>query len=261
MMEGAWASFHDPEEHRMIRSKAKVTVLLSVVLLLVLLGSVSARPVVLEMVTIESFDDAEAQQWIIRGSKFINSEFPTKLYVNAYPEALFGRYRDDAEDLMSLGVSASWDRKGYNYLEIIPAAEGDDGLEPTPLAIRGKAKRLDLWVWGSMYNYYMEVHLMDYRGVPHRLYLGELSHAGWENLSVGIPGAIPQNVRWIPEDRPLTITKFVIWTRPSSRVDSFHVYIDELKVLTDVAEAWFDGDGLARAEYVNELWKNAEAGE
>ena len=35
----------------------------------------------------------------------------------------------------------------------------------------------------------------------------------------------------------------------------------ELKILTDVAEATFDGDGLARPSYINEIWKNAEAGE
>jgi hypothetical protein len=245
----------------MKRSKAKVTALLSLVLLLALAGGAMARPVVLEMVTVEDFNDPDGQQWIIRGSKFINSEYPKKLYVNAYPEALFGKYREDAGDLLSLGVAAAWDRKGYNYVEIIPAVEGDAGLEPSPLPIRGRVQRLDMWVWGANYNYSIEVHLMDFRGVPHRLYLGELSHQGWQNLSVDIPGAIPQYVRWIPQDRPLTITKFVIWTRPNERVDNFFVYFDELKVLTDVAEDRFDGDDLARPTYVNDLWKNAEAGE
>jgi hypothetical protein len=178
--------------------------------------------------------------------------------VNSYPEALFGRYFEGAERLRALGVHAKWDRKGYNYFELVPVAEGSDGdMVPTPIPIRGKASRLDLWVWGGNYNYYLEVHLLDHRGVPHRLFVSDLNFTGWRNLSLDIPNAIPQFVRWIPQERPLSITKFVVWTRPDERVDDFYIYFDELKVLTDVAENRFDGDQLAQPSFLEEAWKDA----
>jgi hypothetical protein len=94
--------------------------------------------------------------------------------------------------------------------------------------------------------------------VPHTLFLGDLNFQGWQNLSVSVPNYIPQLVKWVPQERPLTITKIVIWTRPNERVDDFFIYFDELKVLADVAENRFDGDQLAQPSYVQQTWKDAK---
>jgi hypothetical protein len=245
----------------MERARVRIGATLSILLMLLLAVSIPAvaKPVVLQLVTLDNFDDPTGQQWAVYGSKFINSAFPQTGYVSAYPEALYGRFYDKADTLKALGVHARWDRKGYNYIEIVPVSKGKDGtLEPTPIPIKGKATRLDLWVWGANYNYYAEIHLMDYRGVPFTLFLADLNYQGWQNLSLEVPSYIPQGVRWIPQERPLTLTKIVVWTRPDERVDDFYIYFDELKVLTDVAENRFDGDQLAQPAYVEQAWKDAK---
>lgn len=246
----------------MERARVRVGVSLSMLLLLMVLtipAVAQNRAVVLELATLDSFDDPNGQQWAVYGSKFSNADYPQTAYVNAYPEALYGRYYDGADKLLSLGIHAKWDRKGYNYIEIVPVAKAADGtLEPSPIPIRGKASRIDLWIWGGNFNYYAEVHMLDFRGVPHRVFLGDLNFTGWRNLSIEVPRAIPQFVRWIPQERPLTITKIVVWTRPEERVDDFYIYIDELKVLADVAENRFDGDQLAQPAFLEQAWKDAK---
>jgi hypothetical protein len=245
----------------MERARVRIGATLSILLLLSLAVSIQAevKPIVLEMSTLDNFDDPNAQQWAVYGSKFSNVDYPQVSYVKAYPEALYGRYYAGVDKLQALGVHAKWDRKGYNYFELVPVTKGSDGkLTPKPIAIPGRVSRLDMWIWGGNFNYYVEVHLMDFRGVPHTLYLGDLSFQGWRNLSVDIPSYIPQFVRWIPQERPLTLTKIVVWTRPAERVDDFYVYFDELKVLTDVAENRFDGDQLAQPAYLQQAWKDAK---
>jgi len=248
----------------MEKARARIGASLPILLLLLLAVCMpaAAKPVVLEMVTLDTFDDPAAQHWAVYGSKFANKDFPVMSYVNAFPESLFGRFYADRDKLQALGVRAKWDRKGYNYFELVPVAVGKSGkIEPSPIPIKGSATRLDLWVWGGNYNYYAEVHVMDYRGVPHVLFLGDLTFQGWKNLSVQIPSYIPQGVKWIPQERPLSVTKIVVWTRPDERVDDFYIYFDELKVLSDVAENRFDGDELAQPSFLDKAWKNAAKGE
>ena len=104
---------------------------------------------------------------------------------------------------------------------------------------------LDLWVWGANYNYTMDVHLRDFEGMDRVLHLGSLMFAGWKNLAVAITGNIPQSRRYIPRFQALELTKLVIWTHPTEKVDDFYVFLDEIKVLTDLFETRFDGDDLA----------------
>jgi hypothetical protein len=248
------------EERTMERARLRIGV--SLLMLLLLLGlSIPAvaqtRPVVLELVTIDNFDDEQGQQWAVYGSKFSNADYPQTTYVSGYPEALRGHNVQNAENLRVLGVHAKWDRKGYNYFELVPVSHEGGTTTPQPIAIEGKASRIDLWVWGGNYDYYMEVHLLDFRGVPHTIPIGDLNFTGWRNLSAEIPPAIPQFVKWIPQDRPLQITKIVVWTRPQERVDDFYIYLDQLQVLTDVAEARFDGDQLAQPDFLQQAWSDA----
>lgn len=208
-------------------------------------------------VVLESFDDATApQQWIVRGSKFITPDYPQTMFVKSWPDAAFGENKEN-KPLYSLGIHTKFDRKAYNYVEIIPAKKGSDGkLAPAPIAIPGKAKSIDLWVWGSNFDYYMEVHIRDYQGVDHTLYLGNLTFEGWKNLSVDIPGSIPQTRRTIPKFQGLEITEFVIWTRPTEKVDDYYVFLDQVKVLTDMFESRFDGDDLGDMDTLNQLWSS-----
>jgi hypothetical protein len=95
---------------------------------------------------------------------------------------------------------------------------------------------------------------MDYRGIVHKLPLGSLHFMGWRNLSVEIPKQIPQTVRYLPMEKPLSLVRFEIWTEPTERVDDYIIYFDHLKVLTDMYKQRFDGDELA--DQSDEIWSS-----
>jgi len=240
----------------------------------------------LESIILETFDGDTEHQWSHGGrtftynfdwqadaSKFASTiddeKYPKLAYIPAWPMALFGTNRDGKE-LKSLGIWGKFDRRGYNWVDIYPVkvksdeeaeAEGeeDDGEDPEPfeIPIPGRIQYLDMWVWGSNLNYYLEAYFRDHQGVVHSLYMGSLAYQGWKNLRVKIPTSIPQSKRVLPRLAGLTFVKFRIWTTPVERVDNFYVYFDQMKVLTDTFESLFDGDELADPTEVQKLWSES----
>jgi hypothetical protein len=225
-------------------------------LLLVCAAIVSADEITanLQSKVIASFDEPDSRLWIVQGSKFTTKDFPQTSIVRTWPDSLYGRNPEN-KDLFALGIHGRFDRKGYNSIEIIPAKKGSDGaLVPTTLPLPGRVKSLDLWVWGSNYNYTMDVHLRDFEGIDRVLHMGSLQFAGWKTMSTLITGNIPQSRRYIPRFQALELTKFVIWTTPQERVDDYYIFLDEVKVLTDLFETRFDGDNLADPKALDQLW-------
>lgn len=154
----------------------------------------------------------------------------------------------------SLGIYLAFNRPGYNFVELYPLAEKDGKYEKTPIQFKGKVEQIDFWVWGSNYNYYMEMVLMDYRGVEHRLDLGTIRHIGWKNIVIQLPNYIPQSVVYIPSGKALSLVKLVIWTYPTEKVSGAYLYLDHIKYLTDVREELYDGYLLGDPEHAQELW-------
>ncbi len=220
------------------------------------LGSASGDTQTFQVKNLVSFDDvAKAGNWIVQGSKFATQGYPEWKIVKAYPEALYGRNKEN-RDLNAMGIHSKFDRKGYNYIEIIPATKDSSGnLVPKSVPIPGKVQRMDVWVWGSNYNYTMDIFLRDYRGIDHVLHLGSLMFEGWRDLSATVPGSIPQARRYIPQYQGLELTKLVIWTAPDEKVDDYWVFVDELTILTDMYERPFDGEDLGDPDYLNQLWQ------
>ena len=227
-----------------------------------------------ESIILEHFDGDSAHQWEFQGkiynfdfewradaskfaSKIGEEQFPKIQYIPSFPMALFGANRE-GRDLQSLGIWGKFDRRGYNWIDIYPIipGTGDDGEDPEPfeIPIPGRLQYLDMWVWGSNLNYYIEAYFRDHQGVVYNLYLGSLAYQGWRNLRTRIPTSIPQTKRVLPRLAGLHFVKFRIWTTPVERVDNFYVYFDQMKVLTDTFESLFDGDELADPVRVRELW-------
>ena len=206
--------------------------------------------------SLATFDDpATADNWIVQGSKYATKDFPQMQLVHAWPEALYGRNKT-SKTLLALGVHGKFDRKSYNFIEIIPAAKDSSGkLQPHGIPIPGRVKTIDMWVWGANFNYTLDVHLRDYRGIDHVLHMGSLLYAGWKDLSVTISGAIPQSRQYIPRYAGLELTKLVIWTAPDEKVDDFYFFIDEINCITDLFETRFDGEDLADPDSLNTLWQ------
>ncbi|MBT3273334.1 MAG: flagellar filament outer layer protein FlaA [Spirochaetales bacterium] len=214
----------------------------------------------LDSVVIENFDDPDSRMWHVLGSKFVTEGTPLIAYAPSWPEAVYGRNRDGL-DLKVLGVQASFDRQGYNYLEFIPVIEGQDGeLEADPISLPGRVQTIDMWVWGSNYDFYMEVHVRDFNGRVYVLPLGGTKFVGWRNLQANIPGIIPQAGGYITPGgfiKNIELLKIVLWTKPNENVAGFNLYLDQIKVLTDSFVTRFDGDDLADPEKVQEIWSNA----
>ena len=198
-------------------------------------------------------------EWRLDASKFAsnvnNENFPKQTYVPVWPIALFGTNRD-GKNLKSFGIWGKFDRRGYNWIDIYPVkAESDpDDPEPFEIPIPGRLQYMDMWVWGSNLNFYMEAYFRDYQGVVHCLHMGNLAYQGWRNLRVRIPTSMPQAKRVLPRLANLTFVKFRVWTTPMERVDNFYVYFNQMKILTDTFESLYDGDELGDPERVQELW-------
>jgi hypothetical protein len=208
---------------------------------------------------LESFDpETRTTEWLVTGSKFVTEGFPKQTYIEAWPEALYGANREEL-DLQTLGAYFKFDRKGYNYIEFIPVTENEAGETVNkPIPIPGFVKKIDLWAWGSDFDYYLEVHIMDPRGVVHVLNMGSLNHVGWKNLSTNIPSYIPQSKNYAPYLQGLELVKVVLWTKPEESVNECYFYLDQIKVLTDVFISRFDGDALTDPDKIEELWGGVE---
>lgn len=210
---------------------------------------------------LETFNGDSEYTWKVEASKFATKTddftYPRLTYVEAWPIAAFGNNRgDSAKDLKSLGLNGKFDRRGYNWIDLYPTKSDDNEGAATEIKIPGRVRSIDMWVWGPNINYYIEIFLRDYQGVVHTLRFGTVAHIGWKNLRVNVPTNIPQSKRVLPAYAGLTFVKFRIWTQPSERVDNFYIYFKQLKVLTDVFEALFDGNDLADPENVEAIWAN-----
>jgi hypothetical protein len=240
-----------------------------------LLGALAVLPafgdevtVNLESKILEGFDELSEYDWKVDASKFKHTdkdengnavaEWPQLRFVTAKPSAIFKQNADaDGNEYKSLGVWGKFDRRGYNWIDIYPVAKGaGDDAPPAEIPIPGRAQYLDVWVWGSNLNFYVEAYVRDYLGIPHIIRMGDINYIGWKNLRATIPNNIPQAKRVLPRLESLKFIKFRIWTQPTEKVDNFYVYFDQFKVLTDVFENLYDGDDLADPDKVKDLWES-----
>lgn len=208
------------------------------------------------------YEYPQNHRWIVRGSKFFTggSEKVKYDWIKTYPYSLYPNGVPEGQDVRSLGIQGAFDRKGFNYLELIPVEEKDDkDGKPveTAIDIPGRVKNLDMWIYGSNYNYYVDVHVRDYRGMIHVLKLGDLNYRGWKNLRLEIPPYISQDVTYSPSRKGLQLVKIVMWTRPEENVAGFSIYFDNIKVISDMFEQPYDGSTLADPAVIDKLWSGS----
>ncbi|HBD96254.1 MAG TPA: hypothetical protein DDY71_14990 [Spirochaetia bacterium] len=250
------------------------------------------RATILQTIVLEDFelsdDGSPKRYWTAipdrfgrKGSVASGESMQELMWVKAWPEAYFGtekanagrgeffygpsksegnlvRYTDVSKT--SLAIKLAYNRQGYRVTELFPLEKSADGkFKKTPIPFRGKVRQVDFWVWGSNFDYFMEMVLIDYRGVEHRLEVGNIRHVGWKNFVVQMPNNIPQDVTTIPSNRPLSLVKYAIWSNPKERVSGATFYIDHIKYLADVYEELYDGYQLGDPEYVKNIKEKAAA--
>ncbi len=218
----------------------------------------------LESRVIQDFSKPEAQHWFVLGSKFSTGDFPHVGYIKGGPTAILGDDPTALQNARSLGVAMLFDRKEYNWVDIIPGTKD----KPIELPLPGRVKMIDMWVWSGNYNYYLEAYVRDFRGVVYTIPMGDLNFVGWKNLRINIPDNVPQAKKYLPKREGLTLVKFRIWTRPNEIVVvpgveiadpakptpdeqlrmAVKFYFNNIKVLTDTFESLFDGDALTNPD-------------
>jgi hypothetical protein len=221
----------------------------------------------LESKVIQDFSKPENQNWFVQGSKFSTTDFPRIGYIKGGPTATLGGDKAAIENSRSLGIAMLFDRKEYNWVDVIPGTKD----KPIELTLPGRVKNIDMWVWSGNYNYYMEAFVRDYRGVVYTVPMGDLNFVGWKNLRINIPDNIPQSKKYLPRREGLTLVKFRIWTRPTEVVvvpgtdgedtvdRAVKFYFFNIKVLTDTFESLFDGDTLTSPDVYKDAFGSSTA--
>ena len=215
-------------------------------------------------VILEPFNESSGITWNLDASRFATKgtdegDFPKMAFVEAWPIAVFGYNRNNELDLKSLGLHGRFDRRGFNWIDLYPVigGDGDDRNEPRELPIPGRLRSIDMWVWGSNFDFYIEAYFRDHGGVIHIIRLGHINYVGWRNLRANIPTSIPQSRRTLPRFAGLTFVKFRVWTQPTERVSDFRIYFNQFQLLTDMFESLYDGNELGDPDFVQELWANS----
>ena len=251
--------------------------ILSVLLILLILvtGVLSADEVTLQLESriIETWDGEDSAyfsdtgepiKWQVIGSKFSAENRPRLTYVmNEWPNDLFGTHPENPESLGVLGINGAFTRQGYNQIELIPGTGSGEDFKAKAIPLPGRVQMVDFWVWGANYDYYVELHFRDFRGIPYVLRPvrkeqkrepGSIKFVGWKNMYIEMPNYIKQAVSYKPSLATLNLTKIVFTTHPSEIVTDFYIYLDHLKVLTDMHESFYDGASLTDPQKIEEIW-------
>ncbi|HRZ25252.1 MAG TPA: flagellar filament outer layer protein FlaA [Spirochaetota bacterium] len=137
-----------------------------------------------------------------------------------------------------IGVKSYFLERGYDRVEVFP---------PNEYIVRGKAREIKVWVLGRKFRHTLYVKLRDFRGHLHKLKIGPLDFWGWKELSVIIPGWLPQSASYAVLDKNLHFVSFFVESDRYEVPGTFYFYLDQFRVITDLSE--FTGD-----ESIKDTW-------
>jgi len=137
-----------------------------------------------------------------------------------------------------IGVKSYFVDRGYDRVEVLP---------PNEYIIRGKAKELKIWALGRKLRHTLYVKLRDYRGKLHKIKIGRLDFWGWRELSVIIPGWMPQSASYAMLDKNLHFVSFFVESDRFEVPGTFYFYLDNFRIITDLSE--FTGD-----TFIKDTW-------
>ena len=130
-----------------------------------------------------------------------------------------------------IGVKSYVIERGYDRVEVLP---------PNEYIVRGKAKELKVWALGRKFRHTLFVKFRDYRGKLHKLKIGRLDFWGWKELSLVIPGWLPQSSSYAMLDKNLHFVSFFVESDRFEAPGTYYFYLDNFRMITDLSE--FTGD-------------------
>lgn len=137
-----------------------------------------------------------------------------------------------------LGVKTYFMDRGFDRVEVLP---------PNEYIIRGKAKEIKVWVLGRKFRHTLYVKLRDFRGRLYKIKIGRLDFWGWKELSVVVPGWLPQSASYAMLDKNLHFVSFFVESDTFEVPGTFYFYLDNFRVVTDLSE--FTGD-----TFIKDTW-------
>lgn len=202
-----------------------------------LLAGLGAAPRNENPVTTLWFNFNNAADWKTEGSRYLKvTNGVTNATLKVYSVRPVGLGPIDNQASNSLALLASWDRKNYNWIDLIPSKD-----QPV---FDGRITSFDMWVWGGNFDYGLEAHIQDYQGINYVVPFGKLNYFGWKNLIAEIPSTVPQTMHTYPRNRGVKFLKFRINTSPKELVDNFLVLFNYFKVTSDMFRPPFDGSDV-----------------
>lgn len=151
--------------------------------------------------------------------------------------------------------------KEVDWKERTPVMTYDQALrtdvQERGLQIPGRAKAISLWVHGRGFPYTLELWVKDFKGDVHILEKQSINFVGWRPMVFDIPQNLPQSSDSYPVTRTAKLVRMVIrevtsvsgeHSRTSARnASDVYVFFDQIKVLTDTYEVFFDGQDMHKA--------------
>lgn len=125
------------------------------------------------------------------------------------------------------------------------------------IQLPGRAKAISMWIHARGFPYTIELWVKDFKGDVHILEKQSINFVGWRPMTFEIPEKMPQSSDTYPVTRVSKLVRIVVRevtnvtgeysgnsTRNSSDV---YVFFDQIKVLTDTYEVYFDGQDLHKS--------------
>jgi hypothetical protein len=154
-----------------------------------------------------------------------------------------GSFKDSFEDENGikhennflLGVKTYFMNRGFDRVEVFP---------PNEYIIRGKAREVKVWVLGRKFRHKLYIKFRDYAGDIHKIKIGRLDFWGWREMSVIVPGWLPQSASYAVLDMNLHFVSFYVESDRFERPGTFYFYLDQFRIVTDLSE--FTGDASVK---------------
>jgi len=109
----------------------------------------------------------------------------------------------------------------------------------------GLARAVSVWVQARGFDYNLEGWFIDWRGGLYKINFGSLNYVGWRPFIVRIPTHIPQAIDSWPQNKYIRFVRFVIRSSTTELPnENVYFYFDELRLLTSIYKAHFDGEEL-----------------
>ena len=171
-----------------------------------------------------------------------------------------------------MGIKFQFRYPGSNSISIEPPFELD-WKERTPvmtydpalrkevqergLQLPGRIRTISMWIHGRGFPYTLELWIKDYKGDVHILSKQPVNFIGWQPISFDVPVYIPQTADTYPVTRVVKLVRIVLRETTyiagersksaSSNTTNAYIFFDQIKVLSDTYEVYFDGQELHKA--------------